>query len=58
MKIMTTLEDFIRDEIISGIPIEKTLIAYLNERYEPEEVFDVDNLERWAINNGFKREDK
>jgi len=33
------------------------LLGYIEEEFAPEEVFDTDDLELWALDNGFVREE-
>ena len=32
------------------------IIEYISENYEPDDVFDEDTLETWALSNGFVAE--
>ena len=36
----------------------KTIFEYVEENFSPEEVFDDKELEAWALDNGFVKENK
>ena len=50
---MTSIEDQIRDIILSGIPSERELLKMIRDNYTPDEIFAKNLLEEWATENGY-----
>ena len=46
-------EIYMKPFIESSIPVLSTTIDFINENMEPDEVFDVIRLRKWAEANGY-----
>lgn len=51
---MTTIEDYIVDEVRSAIPDEGQIIYFISKNYNPEDIFSIDVLRSWAEANGYQ----
>lgn len=61
---MITIGDYIRDEIeslldnmLDEIPDDEWIIQRIKKMYKPEDIFESEDLEAWALSNGFIQSD-
>ena len=49
--------DFIDEIVVNGLKDVSWVLKWVKDNFLPEDVFDTDDLEAWALENGFVKEE-